>query len=477
MKLLTVCLLVAATPVFAHVGSPDVFFEGNAGPYRLLITIRPPQVVPGVADIEIRSASPDVSQIHIVPLRLGYKVAQFAPVSDIAQRSHEDPQFYTGALWLMATGSWQVRIDVDGAQGQGRLSVPVPALATRVAGMQKAMAAILIPLALVLCIGLVSIAGAAVRDAMLEPGKQPEPARVRRSHLVMVGTAVLVAGALYFGNSWWSSEARFYSRIIFKPLQLKTTVENGSRLKLQLEDPGWFNRRTDDLLPDHNHLMHLYVIHVPEMDQVWHLHPERGGDGNFEQLLPAMPAGRYALYGDVVHANGLGETATAEIELPQIAGSPLTGDDAGGVGPSVTNPDRTRTTSPLAGGYRMVWERADANLRARQPSEFKFRLEDAQGKPADGVELYMGMLGHAAFVNADRSVFAHVHPSGSAPMPAIQLAQPDNPHAAHMMAEAGLPAAVAFPYGFPKPGVYRIFVQMKRAGEIVTGVFDAEVQP
>ena len=41
----------------AHVGSPDVFYEGAAGPYRLLVTIRPPQVVQGVAELEIRSAS------------------------------------------------------------------------------------------------------------------------------------------------------------------------------------------------------------------------------------------------------------------------------------------------------------------------------------------------------------------------------------------------------------------------------------
>ena len=486
MKLLAVCLAVAAMPVFGHVGSPDVFFEGNAGPYRLLITIRPPQVVPGVAEIEIRSASPDVRQIHVVPLRLGFKGAQFAPVPDTAQRSREDPQFYTGVLWLMTTGSWQVRVDVDGAEGPGRLSVPVPALATRVARMQTAMAAILIPLALVLSLGLVSLAGAAVRDATLEPGKQPEPARVRRSRIVMLGTAVLVAAAVWFGNNWWSSEAGFYSRIIFKPLQLKTTLQDGSRLLLELEDPGWLNRRTDDLLPDHNHLMHLYAIRLPEMDMVWHLHPERSGDGNFEQRLPAMPAGRYALYGDVVHANGLGETAIAEIELPPIAGAPLMGDDAAGIGPPVTNADPTRTVSPLAGGYRMVWEPGSAgglaagaigNLRARQPYEFRFRLEDGQGKPADGVELYMGMLGHAAFVSVDRGVFAHVHPSGSAPMPAIELAQPENPHAGHMMPQSGLPAEVSFPYGFPKPGAYRIFVQMKRAGEIETGVFDAEVKP
>ncbi len=476
MRLLAVCFVIAALPVFGHVGSPDIFFEGNAGPYRLLITIRPPQVVPGVAEIEIRSASPDVRQIHVVPLRLGFKGAQFTPVPDTAQRSHEDPQFYTGALWLMATGSWQVRVDVDGAQGPGRISVPVPALATRVAGMQKAMAATLALLALVLIFGLVSIAGAAVRDAMLEPGKQPDPVRVRRARVVMLVTAVLLVVGLWFGNGWWNSEAGSYSRIIFKPLQLKTEVVDGSRLILQLEDPGWLNRRTDDLLPDHNHLMHLYVIHVPEMDLVWHLHPERTGDANFEQRLPAMPAGRYALYGDVVHANGLAETAAGEIQLPPIAGSPLTGDDAAGTGPIVTRADYTRTASPLARGYRMVWERGEGKLHTRQPYEFRFRLEDAQGKPADGMELYMGMLGHAAFVSTDRGVFAHVHPSGSVPMPAIELAQPENPHAGHMMMQSGLPAEVSFPYGFPKPGAYRIFVQMKRAGEIVTGMFDTEVE-
>jgi len=35
---------------------------------------------------------------------------------------------------------------------------------------------------------------------------------------------------------------------------------------------------------------------------------------------------------------------------------------------------------------------------------------------------------------------------------------------------------VNFPYGFPPPpGEYRIFVQIKRAGKIETGVFDARV--
>src|SRR5207249_2191677 len=124
-------------------------------------------------------------------------------------------------------------------------------------------------------------------------------------------------------------------------LQLNAAVVEGHKLRLRLEDPGWFNRRTDDLLPDHGHLMHLFMVNLPRIDQVWHLHPERGSDpGEFTQQLPDMPAGRYALYGDIVHANGIAETVTTQLDLPAIQGVPLEGDDAAG-GP------------PIPGAYRI----------------------------------------------------------------------------------------------------------------------------
>jgi hypothetical protein len=41
------------------------------------------------------------------------------------------------------------------------------------------------------------------------------------------------------------------------------------------------------------------------------------------------------------------------------------------------------------------------------------------------------------------------------------------------MDRAALPNTVSFPYGFPSPGRYRIFVQMKHGDTVETGVFDA----
>ena len=48
-------------------------------------------------------------------------------------------------------------------------------------------------------------------------------------------------------------------------------------------------------------------------------------------------------------------------------------------------------------------------------------------------------------------------------------------HAMPMM--GALSNAFEIPYGFPKRGHYRIWVQVKRHGVVQTGVFDADVGP
>ena len=98
------------------------------------------------------------------------------------------------------------------------------------------------------------------------------------------------------------------------------------------------------------------------------------------------------------------------------------------------------------------------------------------------LEPYMGMAGHLVILKRDLSVFAHVHPAGSVPMAALMLLQKpaaDDGSSTAMMAmhHEAVPAEITFPYGFPQPGQYRLFLQVKRAGQIDTAVFDAQVSP
>jgi hypothetical protein len=522
-------LLLAPTPTLAHVGSPDIYAEGQAGPYKLLITVRPPLVIPGVAEIEVRTTGP-VSGIDIAPIPLVGEASKHPPVADAMKVSAQDKQFFTGALWIMASGSWQVRFMVDGSQGTGVLSIPVPATSSSTKGMDAGLGLILGAMGLLLVAGVVGIVGAAARDAQLPPGATAEPAGRKRAVVAMAVTLALMAGAVWFGKVWWQGEADDYARYVYKPLTLQTDLaanaSSAPTLKLRIVDPGWLKtRKIDDFVLDHDHLMHLYLIRQPDLDLVYHLHPEQVAPGEFTLALPSLPAADYKLYADVVHATGFPETLVASLSLPKIDGRPLSGDDARGTAASVGSlkcegnpsaPNRAAVT--FADGYTMTW-RHPAYFAAKTPEVFEFTLTDPQGKPPADMALYMGMVGHAAFVKDDGTVFAHVHPSGTVSMAALMMAaaqnQPDpasavkatamasmpdmesdeegddsgqakkpspaSPAPASLssmegrmaMAPSGVPNTVGFPYGFPTPGAYRIFVQMKHGETIETGAFDA----
>ena len=69
--------------------------------------------IPGVADVEVLATSDDVREVRIVPLPLTGAGAKFAPVPDRAEQSTDDRRLFTGHLWLMGAGAWQVRVTVS----------------------------------------------------------------------------------------------------------------------------------------------------------------------------------------------------------------------------------------------------------------------------------------------------------------------------------------------------------------------------
>jgi hypothetical protein len=488
--------LLCTSSASAHVGNKDTYQTVAVGPYKLFVTVRVPLVIPGVATVEVRSSGAPIRSMTVTPLPLTGEASKHPPTPDAMKASNSDPAFFTGSLWIMASGSWQVRFDIDGAAGPSTASVPVPAVPTALLRMQRPMGVMLALLGGTLVLGFVGIAMAAAREARLAPGSVPGPERRRRALISGAAAFVFCAVAVWLGGKWWNVEAADYAAEMHRNSELRPRLD-GNHLNLLIGDPdpaaedGWKVVENSDLLTDHGHLIHLYAIRWPQMDAVFHLHPAPNGKRGFSETLPAMPAGTYRLYADVVFINGFPETETALLTVPVgMTGAPLGSEDASAA-PQPVSAGQLGPAYKLPDGYRMVWERPAA-LTANTPYNLVFHLLDPQGRPAADMQPYLGMAGHAAFVKTDGTAFAHTHPDGSAAMPAVMLANESSGLAMNTMsgnrmdgmADASamkmsmepLSPTVSFPYGFPSAGAYRVFVQMKHGTTVETGAFDAIVQ-
>jgi hypothetical protein len=487
LLILFLCILAAPRTADAHVGSKDVFQQVNAGPYKLFVTIRMPTVIPGVATVEVRSSGATISSIRITPLPLTGEASKHPPTADAMTASTADPAFFTGSLWLMASGSWQVRFEVTGSAGDQTVSVPVPAIAISTLKMQRGLGTILTALGLFLVLSMAGIVAASVREARLEPGAIASPIRRRRAIFATAGSVAFMALLLWGGARWWNVEAASYSLDIYHPLTVNPLL-SGNQLDLNVlaykPDSERSARSNNDFLPDHGHLMHLYAIREPEMDAAFHLHPVLAAPGDFRISLPSMPPGQYALYGDVVHANGFPETLVTKITIPVNMPGGQLGDEDAAAHPQPLSQGQLGSSYKLPDGYVMVWDQPQS-ITANTAYAFRFHLLDADGKPATDMQPYLGMAGHAAFVKTDGTVFAHTHPDGSAAMASLMLANGNDRSSSENsenmdMNKMDMPMhtdpisnTVEFPYGFPSSGRYRIFVQMKHGSTVETGVFDA----
>jgi hypothetical protein len=404
------------------------------------------------------------------------------------QPSTADPAFFTGSLWLMASGSWQVHFDIAGSAGKASTSVPVSAMPLSILPMERPLGIALALLGVVLMVGMAGIVAAAVGQARLSPGSNPGPSGRRRAWAAGLVTLAVTGFLVYGGYKWWNLEDAAYASDIYHPLSLTPRLSGNSLdLRIGRHETDAIHasraRTNDDLLPDHGHVMHLYAIREPDMDAAFHLHPALVSPGDLRMTLPSMPPGTYRLYADIVHANGFPETLTAQLVVP--AGLPSTAlapEDASAAPPALSQGE-LGAAYKLPDDYTMIWDRPQ-DLRANTAYAFRFRLLDAAGQPASDVHPYLGMAGHAAFVKTDGTVFAHTHPEGSAAMQAMMLANGDSGEMADTGSMGGMDMTphtepispvVDFPYGFPSPGRYRIFIQIKHGSTVETGVFDAEV--
>jgi hypothetical protein len=476
----------------AHVGTLDTFFIGKAGAYRVQVTVRPPGVVPGLAQITIRVDGGNATRVttQAAQWNLG---TRGAPSPDAATRVPGDAQLWSSELWLMTRGSYGVNVAVDGDAGTGSVTVPVTNVATKRLPMSASLGWTLAGLGVFLAAGLLTIVGAAARESVLVPGEQPTNARRWKARAAVLVAAVVAALAIAGGRSWWGSVDAAYAGGLFQPLRAQATTrqDSGGRMvRLAIVDPAYIERWSTPIIPDHGKMMHLFLVRDSLAGALAHLHPAATDPLTFEARLGALPQGSYRYFADIVHESGYAETMTGRVALgaPDAAegllGDP---DDALFLGqPSDDSvyrfPDSTTVSRNGAGAFAVG---ADVVMG--------FTVRDASGAVVS-LEPYMGMPAHAMVMRDDGSVFVHLHGNGSFSMAAQQVLAAiergdtlgerlpnsnvprprltamdtvGSAHATHARAEGRL----EFPFSFPQPGRYTIWVQFKRGGVVQTAAF------
>lgn len=528
----------------AHVGSSGVIVQKQVGKYQLLISIKPPDVVPGTAIVTVFVEQGRASSIGARPIyfRSGDKGA---PTHDILKPVGDNR--YEGDLWLMESGSSSIELSIDGPDGKQQIVVPVVAMATALRTMPEGTGFGLAVMGLLLVVMLITIIGASNSDGVLTPG-QKAPATLGRRRLVGMGVGLAVIALILTGwRSWWTSTAEDYRDVqLYRPTPINTSVRivNAQRqLTIQFDTTGFGTGRRarrlfSFLLPDHGKLMHAFLVGTPGLDAFAHLHPNRRDSLDYESALPPLPGGKYLLYADVVYRSGFAETLTDTVEIPSLK---ITAEAAANAKPTdpddswlVTEPMGVKASAvniphldndmvvcgkpgasmKLADGSSMIWmDKPSQILEAGKLYSLKFAVADAQGKAAS-LEPYLGMGGHAAILRSDGSVYIHLHPVGTYSMAAEgslvnRIADTTRtfhyPNAARFkdsidtylaklktlpeaeknkLLAASMPGMshamkinnmVEFPYAFPRAGHYRIWVQVKRKGQVLTGVFDTQV--
>ncbi|HEX3532173.1 MAG TPA: hypothetical protein VH988_34365 [Thermoanaerobaculia bacterium] len=203
----------------------------------------------------------------------------------------------------------------------------------------------------------------------------PDPSRRRRARVIVAATAMFLVLIIAGGKRWWDGVDAEARERLSRPLATAASVRQegaGQVLRLAVDDPRWQSPEVSTLMPDHGKLMHLFLIREPGLDAFAHLHPVRRDARSFEAPLPALPAGRYRLYADVVRESGFAQTLTATVSLPNPAVQSAAGDPD----------DSWRLAGPLEGGLSMTWEGKPEPLVAGREVELRFAVRDAAGRPA-----------------------------------------------------------------------------------------------
>ena len=214
-----------------------------------------------------------------------------------------------------------------------------------------------------------------------------------------------------------------------------------ARLYLHVRD---VDKKTvvQDFAEVHERIFHLFVV-SDDLAGFHHIHPELGKNGSLEVDLTLPRAGRYQLYADFVPADG-----TPQLLARTVYTSGHVDD------PASNRPHLEPDTGPKHAGGSLVELQLPpgAGLIAGESQAFRLHFRDGtSGVPLTDLELYLGAPAHLLVVSSDLVDAVHSHP-------AVQFSSVNGPD-------------VVFEAVFPRPGIYRMWVQFQRQGRVELAAF------
>src|SRR5207244_3621561 len=118
----------------------------------------------------------------------------------------------------------------------------------------------------------------------------------------------------------------------------------------------------------------------------------------------------------------------------------------------------------VAGGYRFAMAGAP-HLRALQPAFLTLTVRDAQGRPASFTPWY-GALAHAIFFHAGSLDYFHTHVCSPGASGCASVLG-----GARVVGKSSTPGKLTVGVLLPESGTWRLFLQTKVNGRVVTAPF------
>ena len=209
-------------------------------------------------------------------------------------------------------------------------------------------------------------------------------------------------------------------------------------LTFRVEDPA-AGKPVRDFQIVHEKLYHLFVI-SQDLNFFQHVHPIPESDGTFNLDVTFPHPGFYRILSDFYPANATPQLIERTLFVPgkgkMMTPVHLTADLAPKKLDNIDVSLVTEPAEPIAGMKTLMF----------------FKIT-----PNDGIEPYLGAMGHMLVASSDLIDLIHTHP--------FLVTDP----------EQGAVKQVQFNAIFPREGMYRLWVQFQRKGVVNTAVFTIPV--